>query len=245
MFRGKRIISGIMLVLMLVSFIGCKKTSKAATFTYEENAAGNIVITGLTDKGRADAKVIVPAKIDGKKVDGIGSGVFRDDTTVTDVVISDGISYIAENVFLSCYNLKTIEIPESVNSIGTNAFTDTQWEYDQLADNDEIIVNGVLCKISIDSGTYNIPDGVRTIASGVFYNKDGLTQINIPDSVEVIGAYAFAGCKGLKEVKLPSGIKRIEYGAFSDMNISEIVVPKSVDYIGNEAFEGIENVIKR
>ena len=99
MFRGKRIISGIMLVLMLVSLIGCKKTSKAATFTYEENAAGNIVITGLTDKGRADAKVIVPAKIDGKKVDGIGSGVFRDDTTVTDVVISDGISYIAENVF--------------------------------------------------------------------------------------------------------------------------------------------------
>ena len=95
MFRGKRIISGIMLVLMLVSFIGCKKTSKAATFTYEENAAGNIVITGLTDKGRADAKVIVPAKIDGKKVDGIGSGVFRDDTTVTDVVISDGISYIS------------------------------------------------------------------------------------------------------------------------------------------------------
>ena len=222
MFRGKRIISGIMLVLMLVSFIGCKRTSKAATFTYEENAAGNIVITGLTDKGRADAKVIVPAKIDGKKVDGIGSGVFRDDTTVTDVVISDGISYIAENVFLSCYNLKTIEIPESVNSIGTNAFTDTQWEHDQLADNDEIIVNGVLCKVSIDSGTYNIPD-----------------------SVEVIGAYAFAGCKGLKEVKLPSGIKRIEYGAFSDMNISEIVVPKSVDYIGNEAFEGIENVVKR
>lgn len=54
MFRGKRIISGIMLVLMLVSLIGCKKTSKAATFTYEENAAGNIVITGLTDKGRAE-----------------------------------------------------------------------------------------------------------------------------------------------------------------------------------------------
>ncbi|MFR2512215.1 MAG: hypothetical protein ACLS9K_09775 [Lachnospira eligens] len=38
-----------MLVLMLVSFIGCKKTSKAATFTYEENAAG-YSLTGLTDK---------------------------------------------------------------------------------------------------------------------------------------------------------------------------------------------------
>ena len=29
------------------------------------------------------------------------------------------------------------------------------------------------------------------------------------------------------------------------MNICEIVVPKSVEYIGNEAFEGIENVIKQ
>ena len=36
MFRGKRIISGIMLVLMLVSFIGCKRTSKAATFREEQ-----------------------------------------------------------------------------------------------------------------------------------------------------------------------------------------------------------------
>ena len=245
MMKGKRIITGIMLVLVMVCISGCKKISKAAIFTYEENDAGKLVITGLTDKGRADAKIVVPAQIDGRQVEGIGSGVFRDDTTVTEIVISDGISYIAENAFLSCYNLKTIEIPESVNSVGTNAFTDTQWEYDQLADKDEIIVNDVLCKGSKDSGIYNIPDGVRTVASGVFYNKDGLTQINIPDSVEVIGAYAFAGCKGLKEVKLPSGIKRIEYGAFSDMNISEIDVPKSVDYIGNEAFEGIENVIKR
>ena len=63
MFRGKRIISGIMLVLMLVSFIGCKKTSKAATFTYEENAAGNIVITGLTDKGRADERLLCQLRL--------------------------------------------------------------------------------------------------------------------------------------------------------------------------------------
>ncbi len=245
MIKGRRIITSIMLVLAIVCMSGCKKTPKAATFTYEENDAGNIVITGLTDKGRADAKIIVPATIDGKQVEGIGSGVFRDDTTVTEVVISDGISYIAENVFLSCYNLKTIEIPASVNSVGTNAFTDTQWEYDQLADKDELIVNEVLCKVKKESGIYNIPDGVKKIASGVFYNKEGITAINIPDSIEEIGAYAFAGCKGLAEVKLPSGVKRIEYGAFSDMNISEIIVPKSVEYIGNEAFEGIENVIKQ
>ena len=51
--------------------------------------------------------------------------------------------------------------------------------------------------------------------------------------------------RDLRKLNCASGIKRIEYGAFSDMNISEIVVPKSVDYIGNEAFEGIENVVKR
>ena len=67
MFRGKRIISGIMLVLMLVSFIGCKRLQSKKHLHMRRMLAGNIVITGLTDKGRADAKVIVPAKIDGKK----------------------------------------------------------------------------------------------------------------------------------------------------------------------------------
>lgn len=214
MTKGKRVIAWLVLGLAAVCISGCKKTSNAATYTYEENDAGNIVITGLTDKGRADAKLIVPAKLDGKQVEGIGSGAFREDTTVTEVVISDGISYIAENVFLGCYNLKTIEIPATVSSVGTNAFTDTVWEDDQLADRDELVVNDILCKVTKESGTYNIPDGIRTIASGVFYNKDELTAINIPDSVEVIGAYAFAGCKGLTELKLPSGVKRIDYGAF-------------------------------
>ena len=78
MMKGKRIITGIMLVLVMVCISGCKKISKAAIFTYEENDAGKLVITGLTDKGRADAKIVVPAQIDGRQVEGIGSGVFRD-----------------------------------------------------------------------------------------------------------------------------------------------------------------------
>ena len=47
MIKGRRIITSIMLVLAIVCMSGCKKTPKAATFTYEENDAGNIVITGL------------------------------------------------------------------------------------------------------------------------------------------------------------------------------------------------------
>lgn len=200
MIKGRRIITSIMLVLAIVCMSGCKKTPKAATFTYEENDAGNIVITGLTDKGRADAKIIVPATIDGKQVEGIGSGVFRDDTTVTEVVISDGISYIAENVFLSCYNLKTIEIPASVNSVGTNAFTDTQWEYDQLADKDELIVNEVLCKVKKESGTYNIPDGVKTIASGVFIIKRALQQLISRTASKKLGHMHLQAAKGLQKL---------------------------------------------
>ena len=97
------------------------------------------------------------------------------------------------------------------------------------------------------NGGFQIPTTTKVISDYAFYQCGNLNQIEFAktSNIAIIGAYAFAGCKGLKEVKLPSGIKRIEYGAFSDMNISEIDVPKSVDYIGNEAFEGIENVIKR
>lgn len=242
MFRKKILFAVIISVLLMAGFTGCKKHVKAAVFTYEENDEGCVIITGLTDKGREDVKLTIPEKLDGRTVKGIGSGAFRDDVRVTEVVISDGVEYIAENVFLNCYNLKTISIPSTVTSVGTNAFTDTQWEYDMLENSEEIIVNDILCKVKKTEGTYTIPEGVRVIASGVFYNKSSLTDIKIPATVETIGAYAFSGCTELNKVVFPTGLKRIEYGAFANTGMKDIIVPSGVEYIGNEAFLGAESI---
>lgn len=242
MFWKKTVVSVCIAALAAIAVAGCGKHVKVAVYTYEENDEGKLVITGLTDKGKEDMVLKVPASIDGKEVIGIGSGAFREDSKVTEVVIADGITYVSENVFLNCYNLKTIDIPESVKTIGTNTFTGTEWEYQIFKDKDEVVVNDILCAVNKDEGSYIVPDGVVTIASGVFYNKTGITSVDIPDSVEEIGTYAFSGCTGIEKIELPSGLKRIGYGAFANMSLKNMNVPAGVDSIGNEAFLGISEI---
>ena len=61
----------------------------------------------------------------------------------------------------------------------------------------------------------NIPDGVTTIADGVFYCCDALTSINIPNGVTYIGDYAFGECISLKSVNIPENVTTIGEQAFS------------------------------
>ena len=97
---------------MFLMISGCgKKYQEIALYKYIENTDGTLTITELTDKGRSEYELTVPAMLDGKKVLAIGDGAFRDDTFIKKVVIEDGIESIGSNAFLSCYNLADIDIP--------------------------------------------------------------------------------------------------------------------------------------
>lgn len=231
---------------MVIMMSGCKKKyQEIALYKYTENIDGTLTITELTDKGKTEYELTVPAFIDGKEVSSIGDGAFRDDVMLKRVVIENGVEYIGSNAFLSCYNLADIEVPESVIDIGTNAFTETAWRESQLAVSKDIIINNVLYEADATQENYGIKEGVVTIASGVFYNNTTVTKVNIPSSVKNIGTYAFAGCKNIKELTLPDGLESIGYGAFADSGIIELNIPESVKTVGQDAFLGIAKVNMR
>ena len=125
-----------------------------------------------------------------------------------DYEIPNSVKSIGNNAFWNCYNLSSIHIPNSVTSIGDNAFR--------------------YCGLT----SIHIPNSVTSIGRGAFYSCKSLTSIHIPDSVTSIGEGAFYGCERLTFITLPLNINTINGNPFIGWS-GELIV-KSDNFIYEE-----------
>ena len=156
----------------------------------------------------------------------------------TSIVVKDGTLSIAPEAFRGCKGLVSIEIPNSVESIGYDAFYNTAWYNSQ---HDGVVYAGKVLysyKGTMPSNTsITINNGTLGIAGGAFYKCTGLTSIEIPNSVTSIGNAAFYGCTGLTSIEIPNSIKTIEYNTFNGCTgLKNVTIPNSVTSIGWYAF---------
>ena len=120
-------------------------------------------------------------------------------TNIISCEINTDCKCIARGAFSWCTSLTSITIPDSVTSVGSNAFGDGYFGNKcpiAVATIPAIacsyVINSELKTVIITSGT-----GIETYA---FYGCKSLTSITIPDSVTGIGYRAFYGCYQLVEV---------------------------------------------
>ena len=127
-----------------------------------------------------------------------------------------------ERSLFSSSNVKEVTLPESLETIGEEAFC--------YCDKLEKV---------------NLPLHVREIRRYAFQGCYNLKDIKIPYGVESIGQNAFASCIRLENVTLPNSLIAIERDAFSGCGIKEIIIPDSVKRIDRFAFYGcshLENI---
>ncbi len=228
------------------AFIGCDGITSVRipnTVTYiGEYAFYGLGVSSVTFEGKGFSDVT------------IGDNSFGNCNKLTDLLFEAGsrIAVIGSRAFSNCIGLGSFNIPATVTSIRDNAFEncaslatvsfDANGRY--LEFGKDVFYNCVkLTSIKIPANVSKIPgifggcaslsevqvddnSPYFTSVNGVIFSKDMTEIIYYPQGKE--GKYA-----------IPETVTTIANGVFSgNQRITELVIPNSVSYIGEEAFKG-------
>ena len=185
----------------------------------EENLDNNLS-TEVTDEDLANSvedEYGVRYSKDGKR---LLKSYILDDESMISYSIKEGTIVICNEAFstsssfcLYNHTLETINLPDSIKTIGNSAF---------------------FCCRSLKK--INIPNSVTNIGDSAFYECESLTQIHIPDSIETIGHSAFCLCKQLQQINIPNTIKALEDCAFMACSSLQSIESKSSRYNVKDGF---------
>jgi hypothetical protein len=181
--------------------------TKTATLTFDELIP--MPYAGLS------GKVTVPASIIYNNVSydvtEIGNYAFLGNTTITEIVLPEGIKTIGADCFERMTKLTKVNIPQTVESIfrfesSGNGITQNESNYRGGL----LIIDNCLLKVKKElTGQVDVPEGTRLVAGYAFSGCKELTRISLPKTVTEVGPYAFESCKQLGEINLPKGLKVI------------------------------------
>lgn len=138
--------------------------------------------------------VVIPSEWDGLPVIGIRENAFEFNNEITTVVIPESVKSIGDNAFLGCEQLTSVTIS---GDVGKNAFAQCS----------------------------------------------ALVEITFLPTVQLIGEGAFEHC-ALKNVVFPDGLLNIETRAFDcNMELESITLPASLEYIDAESFSMCDRLL--
>ena len=194
------------------------------------------------------------------------TGIFAGCSSLENVELEEGMTYVCRELFYNCSGIKKIVIPDTVTTIGYGTFRNcTNLESVVMPDAINTI-NGYAfagCGKLKDVG---LPKSLTYLGQSAFANDVALTGIVVPKGLKTVeetyrGGYSvkygpyvtadgplnnagpFEGCSSLKMVDFEEGITSIPAYLFSHCSgLEEVDIPETVTYIGTQAFDQCINI---
>lgn len=194
------------------------------TYFNEENNRTEAVITGY--KG-IDNDLVIPDSIDNAVVTSIGVKAFAESNQFESITIPDSIESIGEDAFDCREDLSKVYISSLENWCKID-FKDSGSQ--PMCNFADLYINGNLLT------DLTVPDSITSINNYTFSGCTSITSVTLPNCITKICDDAFSFCDNLEKVEFGHELKSIGNYAFAYTSLKNITIPDSVTYIGDYAF---------
>ncbi len=162
-----------------------------------------------------DRHIVIPAEYKKLPVKEIERSAFYNYHELDSVEIPESVTVIGSNAFNECRNLKNVVIPDSVTDVGSSAFG-------RCINLTDVVLSQNMT--AIEPSTFNECSKLRSIV--------------IPDSVTTIKIHAFNNCISLVSVTIGKGVTSMDQNVFTSSRLTTMIVSEE-----NEAYYSSGNCL--
>ncbi len=190
--------------------------------------------------GFSDEQIIIPDFYNKKSVTRIDDYAFENCSFIKEVQLGRSVRFIGKSAFSNCKNLMKVT-GNCLLLINKYAFDGCEklevFSAKRVTCIGPFAFNECICLCKFDVERENI----RRICESSFFDCQCLREIPSLKNVAIIEDNAFAYCGYISDVTFSEDLKKIGDNAFYETNISNVIIPKNVEYIGETAFFTLDN----
>ena len=175
----------------------------------------NGAAAAVTGYKGTDTEVVVPPMAGKYRITAIGTQAFKGEN-ITAITLPETVDSIGWEAFKGCISLARVALPSGLKSIEGYAFSDCS-----------------------NLTSLTLPNRLKSIGWGAFSGCSNLADITLPNGLKSIGKEAFSGCSSLAGLSFPKSLKTIAEGAFLNCSdLQSIAFAASLTDLGVKAFKG-------
>lgn len=191
-------------------------------YSLDQSAKTAIVIANSSSEYTGD--IVIPSAVtyngSAYNVTAVGDKAFYN-STITSVVITEGVLTLGESSFDSCTRLKSVSLPKGLVSLGNSCFGNCY------------ALEGIA-----------FPEGITKLPVNCCVSNRALTDVGLPESLETIGEGCFGYCRSLKEITIPKNVALFGFNSFLGVSLTTMTCEATIppDAASGNAFPSVTNL---